>query len=410
MRKYLKFNLSFFFTSSQKLKRKDSVKFKRHLKLFIPVFLWSVCYLNAQTYQNADVPDAMTFINGSKVKSDVDWEKRKKEIKKMWYDYFIGHYPKEVPKLVSAEIITTEKRVDGSTRKRVVLTFDTPNKKSFEIEIWEPNTNGNTAKPLFLTQPKNYQIQWAEEAIKRGYIVCLYPGLDTYHNEQEYPNYQNAWKTFKDEYPHAGWSSSLGIQAWLASRTIDYLLDKKQGFNIDFSAVGIAGHSRYGKQSIYAAAFDERFTAVIARSSGSPIGTSYRFASRQTFMESVDDYPEPWAKPNLKDYLGRENELPIEGNALLASIAPRHLMIHTAYNDGSDPTFGVERNYLNAKKAYQFLGVSDHIYLSYRTGQHNPITAAHTKHMFDFFDMSFKRGTAKKEDFPEVLLHDFDFL
>lgn len=106
--------------------------------------------------------------------------------------------------------------------------------------------------------------------------------MDTHHNEQEYPNYQNAWKTFKDEYPHAGWSSSLGIQAWLASRTIDYLLDKKQGFNIDFSAVGIAGYSRYGKQSIYAAAFDERFTAVIARSSGSPIGTSYRFASRQT--------------------------------------------------------------------------------------------------------------------------------
>ena len=99
-------------------------------------------------------------------------------------------------------------------------------------------------------------------------------------------------------------------------------------------------------------------------------------------MESADDYPEPWAKSNLKDYLGHENELPIEGNALLASIAPRHLMIHTAYNDGSDPTFGVERNYLNAKKAYQFLDVSDHIYLSYRTGQHNPITATHAKHMF----------------------------
>lgn len=185
--------------------------------------------------------------------------------------------------------------------------------------------------------------------------------------------------------------------------------DLKQGYNIDNELVGIAGHSRFGKQSIYAAAFDERFKTVIARSSGSPTGCSYRFSSRQTFMESVDDFPSAWAKASLKDFLGRENELPIEGNALMAIIAPRHLMIHTAFNDGSDPTFGVERNYLNAKKAYRFLGVEDNIYLSYRTGNHNPVTEAHAKHMFDYFDMTFGRGTATKEDFPEVLLHNFDF-
>ncbi len=41
-------------------------------------------------------------------------------------------------------------------------------------------------------------------------------------------------------------------------------------------------------------------------------------------------------------------------------------MIHTAFNDGSDPTFGVERNYLNAKKAYRLLGETENICLSYR--------------------------------------------
>jgi len=117
----------------------------------------------------------------------------------------------------------------------------------------------------------------------------------------------------------------------------------------------------------------------------------------------------PWAKASLKEFLGRENELPVEGNALMATIAPRHLMIHTAYNDGSDPTFGVERNYLNAKKAFQLLDASDHICLSYRSGQHNPISEDHTKHMFTFFDMSFGRGKATRKDFPEVLHHKFDF-
>lgn len=379
------------------------------IKLLFAILLFTTLTVGAQNYKSADLPDALTFLDGSKVKTNADWEQRKKEIKNLWCEYFIGDYPKEVPNLLFARVVKTEAKEDGTTRKRVILTFDTPNKKSFEIEVWEPKGMTKTARPLFLTQPRNYQIQWAEEAVKRGYVACVYPGLDAHHDEKEYPNYQNVWKIFKEEYPDSGWSSSLGIQAWLASRTLDYLLDSKRGYNIDTATVGISGHSRYGKQSIYAAAFDERFTTVIARSSGSPTGTSYRFASRQTFMESADDFPAAWAKESLKGYLGKENELPIEGNALLATIAPRHLMIHTAFNDGSDPTFGVERNYLNAKKAYQFLGVEDHIYLSYRTGQHNPITDAHTKHMFDFFDKSFNRGDSKKEDFQEVLHHHFDF-
>jgi pimeloyl-ACP methyl ester carboxylesterase len=375
--------------------------------LILAVFLVST--LTAQTYKNADLPDAMTFLDGRKVKTKADWAERKMEIKNLWCEYFIGHYPEEVPDLLSAEVVKTVKMEDGTNRKRIMLTFDTPNKSSFEIEVWEPKEIGNTASPLFLTQPKDYQIQWAEEAVKRGYIACLYPGLDAHHTEEDYPGYENVWKVFKDEFPGAGWESSLGIQAWLAGRTLDYLLDEKQGFNIDTTAVCIAGHSRYGKQSIYAAAYDERFKTVIARSSGSPTGCSYRFSSRQTFMESVDDFPDVWAKKSLKEYLGREHELPIEGNALLATIAPRNLMIHTSYNDGSDPTFGVERNYLNAKKVYKFLGAKDNIHLSYRTGGHNPITQDHTKHMFDYFDMTFGRGNAVREDFPEVLLHHFDF-
>lgn len=378
--------------------------------LFLGILFFYFSASFAQNYQQADLPDAMTFMDGSKVETKSDWIARKKEIRNLWCDYFIGHFPNEVPELLSATLIKTEKKADGSTRKRIVLTFDTPNNSSFEIEVWEPKeTNKATTQPLLLTQPKDYQLQWAEEAVRRGYVACLYPGLDTHHNENDYPDYQNIWKAFKAEYPEAGWASSLGIQAWLASRTLDYLLDKEQGFNIDTAAVGIAGFSRYGKQSIYAAAFDERFKAVIARSSGSPTGAAYRFTSRQTFMESVADFPDPWAKASLTKFLGRENELPVEGNSLMAIIAPRHLMIHTAHNDGSDPTFAVERNYVNAKKAYRFLGAEDNIYLSYRTGNHSPITAAHTQHMFDFFDWSFNRGSSKREDFPEVRYHHFDF-
>lgn len=361
---------------------------------------------------NADLPDAMTFLNGKMVKTMDDWEARKAEIKELWCDTFIGQYPKEIPAPLSAEMVKTENCEDGSTRKRIVLTFDTPNRKSFEIEVWTPKSSHTQSRPLLLTQPRNYQREmWGEAALKRGYVVCIYPGLDAHHNEKDYPDYQNVWKHFKNEYPDATWNSSLGIQAWLASRTLDYLLDPKYGFRIDPEAVGITGFSRYGKQSVYAAAFDERFTCVVARSSGTPTACAYRFAARQSFMESVssEDCPLVWLIDRARTFHGRENELPIEGNALMACIAPRHLMIPTAYNDGSDPTFGVERSYLNAKKAWRFLGREENICLSYRKGNHSPVTDEQVKHNLDFFDLAFGRGTVRASDFPVRLIHAFDW-
>lgn len=175
----------------------------------------------------ADLPDALTFLDGNQVKTQADWEQRKREIKDLWHEYFIGHFPHTVPDLLSAEVVKIEKNEDGTIRKRNVLTFNSPNKKSFEIEVWEPKAERKITRPLFLTQPRDYQIQWAEEAAKRGYVACLYPGLDNYHDDPNYPNYQHIWKNFKEEYPEVDWTSSLGIQAWLASRTLDFLLDKK---------------------------------------------------------------------------------------------------------------------------------------------------------------------------------------
>jgi len=383
-------------------KRKVSQAFTAFVFCMLP--FWA----HAQVYQSADLPDAMIFLDGREVKTATDFQERKKGIKDLWCKYYIGYFPKEVPALLSAKINRQEKKEDGSVRKRIQLTFDTPHKKSFEIEVWIP-ANGSGLFPLLLTQPRYYQIPWAEEALKRGYVVCLYPGLDYNHEEKDYPDYQNMWRYFKAEYPDAGWNSSLAIQAWLASRTLDYLLNSEYGYHIDTTAVGIIGHSRYGKQSIYAAAFDERIKCVVARSSGTPTACPYRFASRQTFMESVVDYPDEWALPSLKNYLGRENELPIGGNDLLAIIAPRYLMIHTAYNDGGDPTFGVERSYLNAKKAYIFLNNPENIRLVYRKGNHDPITEEHVKINLDFFDWAFGRGKVDESEFQEKLLHQFDW-
>ena len=364
-------------------------------------------------YHRADLPPLMEFLDGTPVRTMDEFQRRKQEIRRLFCDYFIGSFPEDVPAILAAEILDEQKKEDGSTRRRVKLTFDTKNKASFEMWVWVPKGKGPF--PILLTQPRFYQIYWAEDALKRGYIACLYPGLDVHHQESDYPGYENVWKTFQGEYPEATWDSSLAIQGWLASRALDYLLDPKYGYNAAKGQVGIIGFSRYGKQSLYAAAFDERFTSVIARSSGSPTAVGYRFAGRQTFMESIEDFPGAWALDSLRAFHGRENELPIEGHGLFALIAPRRCMLHTAHNDGSDPTFGVERAYLEGRKAYRFLGKPENLRNMYRTGNHESapapdyVTAKHRRQNLDWFDLSFGRGTARQSDFPEVLLHQFDW-
>lgn len=372
-------------------------------------FLWCGPMSFSQDILQPDIPDALTFANGRQVLTGKDFQNRREEIKQLWCDYFTGHFPRVTPDLLSVSFVSSENRADGATRKRVLLTWDTPGKKSFEIELWIPGRPG--PYPLLLTQPRFYQIPWAEEALKRGYLVCLYPGLDAHHKEESYPGYEQVWKEFQQEYPDATWGSSLAIQAWLAGRTLDYLLRPGSEYAIDTAAVGIIGHSRYGKQSIYAAAFDDRIKAVVARSSGTPTACPYRFAGRQTFMESMsrEDCPEAWVIPRIREFVGREDALPVEGNALLALIAPRYLWLHTAYNDGSEPTFGVERTYLNTKKAYAFLGLEDRIRLIYRKGEHDPITPGHVIENIDYLDFSFGRSKVDPGRNAPPLLHHFDW-
>jgi pimeloyl-ACP methyl ester carboxylesterase len=350
----------------------------------------------------ADLPPLLEFIDGQKVKTNRQWEERKEEIRKLLMNYFTGTLPEKIPELINTEILEIQKPEDGSKRQRVRITLGTPNRRSFEIWLWLPKGSGPF--PLLLTAPRYYQIPWADLALKRGYAVCLYPGVDSHQQEAGYPGYESIWQIFNDEYPEATWTEII-TKAWLAGRALDFLLDPDSGYPLKTDQICIIGHSRYGKQSLIAAAIDERITSVVARSPGSPGSCPYRFTSRNTFAEAPEDFPDQWFLPSLRNYTGREHELPIDAHGWYALIAPRHVLIHTAYNDGCEPTFAVERAYLEGQTVYKFLGHPGNLRILYRQGGHNPITEEHRKQNIDWFDFSFGRGTASIEDFPERLLH-----
>jgi len=357
-------------------------------------------------YRNADLPPLLECLDGTRVGSREQWPRRRAEIRELMCRHFVGTFPQTVPAIVKAEVLEEKRPADGSTRRRVRLTFDTPRKVSCELWVWVPGGEGPF--PLLLTAPRYYQIGWAEMAVERGYMACLYPGVDSYHHEEGYPGYERVWLTFRAEYPKATWTD-ISTKAWLASRALDYLLDPKFGYRVAPGQVGIIGWSRYGKQSMIAAAFDGRITCVVARSPGSPASCPYRFTSRNTFMETPADFPGLWFLPTVRSYLGREHELPIDAHGWLALIAPRRLLIHVAHNDGCEPTFAVERAYRAGREVYDLLGHPESLRVLYRAGGHGPITDEQRRQNLDWLDLSFGRGRAKAADFPEEFIHRFEW-
>lgn len=362
-------------------------------------------------FPRQDLPPLLESLDGSGVKTPEDWKRRRTEISTLLQRYFVGAFPSEVPQIVAAEVVSDKTRPDGSRRRRVRITLETPQRASFEMAIWAPPGKGPF--PLLMTAPKDYQRLWAEDAVARGYAVCLFPGIDSHHKESDFPGYEKVWETFHRAYPEATWTE-ISTKGWLASRCIDYLLSKRSVVRVEPEQIAIIGFSRYGKQALIAAAFDGRINCVVARSPGSPGSSPYRLTSRNTFAEAPADFPGQWFLPSLRDYQGREHELPIDAHGWYALIAPRRCLIHTAHNDGSEPTFAAEKAYVEGRSVYRFLKAEQNLRLDYRPGGHGSvgperISAADRKRNLDWIDLSFGRSSARKKDFPEQLLHDFNW-
>ena len=365
-----------------------------------------------QAYSRAELPPLLEFLDGRKVQSLDDWEERRGEIRSLLIKYFIGSFPAETPKIAGAKVTSEKVHDDGSTRRRIRVTLATPNRVSFEMALWLPKGDGPF--PLLLTAPRFYQRYWGEDALERGYAVCLFPGVDSHHREADYPGYDSVWQTIRKEYPRATWTE-ISIKGWLASRCIDYLLGDQSVAEIGADKIAIIGFSRYGKQALIAGAFDERITCVVARSPGSPASCPYRFTSRNTYAEAPSDFPSEWFLPSLRDFTGRENELPIDAHGWYGLIAPRHCLIHTAHNDGAEPTFAVEKAYIEGRSVYRLLGAEQNLRIDYRTGGHSSgpppeqVSRVDRQRNLDWMDLAFGRGLAKRSDFPEELIHEFDW-
>jgi cephalosporin-C deacetylase-like acetyl esterase len=339
----------------------------------------------------AGLPPLLEFYDGRPVRTADQWLERKAELRRLLCEYFLGTPPRQAPKCQRTRILA-QRREGASVSRLVELTFGTTPEVSISVEILLPDGPGPF--PVLFTQTNHRR--WGLIALARGYMVCVYPGADIDDQSDK----------FLAVYPQCDWARLLR-RAWTASRALDYVLTLPE---VDRQHVAITGHSRNGKQSLIAAAMDERFTAVISSSSGVGGAVAYRFGSERAFDESVEFMTRnrttgTWFSQRLRWFVGRENKLPTDNHALLGLIAPRHCLISTAYNDGCDQSFSAEQSYLAAREVYRFLGHPEALRIAWRPGGHETCAEVIERYL-DWCDFAFGRSRA---GLPEELIHHFDW-
>lgn len=331
------------------------------------------------------LPPLLRFDNRTQVSTPEAWfDTRRSQVATLLENHILGALPSTPCPIVKAIIINQtsfRSRGSKSTATWFRLEFNAADTYvSYEIEVLAPPVVAGRHFPLFLTQPNHRE--WALLALSRGYMSVVYPGGDT---RDAAPLFQQA---FKDE------ASMMLImaRAYVVSRTLDFLLSGSELIPpINDSQVGLTGHSRNGKQSLVAAAFDSRITAVVGSSPGAPIAAPYYFSSHN--YDGEGPYARTagtWWLNSTLQYIAHPEKLPMDGHGVLGMIAPRACAVANAWTDATgEVSFADEMGMVEAAKVYELLNASNRLAMIHRPGSHHGFIDVNI--YLDFFDIHFGR-------------------
>ena len=151
----------------------------------------------------------------------------------------------------------------------------------------------------------------------------------------------------------------LKAWAWGASRCLDYFETDPA---VDAKRVGITGHSRYGKASLVAMAYDLRWDIGYISSSGEAGAKLFRhrFGEEAGNIAGDEFY---WMAGNFMKYdsLLDVKDLPVDAHELIALAAPRPVFVGTGATEGDGwvDARGMFMAEVGAGPVYRLLGKQD---------------------------------------------------
>jgi hypothetical protein len=202
---------------------------------------------------------------------------------------------------------------------------------------------------------------------------------------------------------------ALSAWAWGASKVIDRLQAEP---NVDASRVAIFGHSRYGKASLVAMAYDPRIKAGFISSSGAGGAAPYRrhWGEQVENVAAGNEYH--WMGARFLRYAAdplSAKDLPIDSNAVIALAAPRAVFVGagrpTSDGDGWVDPHGMFLAEVSAGEVWGLLGqrpidkaapaplaLSDSGPLAYRQHDQGHTPGPNWPYFLDFADRAFGKA------------------
>lgn len=250
--------------------------------------------------------------------------------------------------------VTTADYCNGKAQRYSVVARCTVNGQefSFPFSMAIPkNTNGKVPFFMFIgfTKGPTSKYQSTEAVIDKGYAILYYNYEDIATDDGKFDNGLSAIL-----YPDGKRSDTdpgkIAMWAWGAQRMMDYaetISDK-----LDLSRSAVCGHSRTGKAALLAGATDTRIQFTYSNESGCSGSAISRRKAGENITRITGTFPY-WFCKNYKYWAGREAEMPFDQHWLLASIAPRKVLVGSASKDINADPLSEQLSCLAASAAFQ---------------------------------------------------------
>lgn len=272
------------------------------------------------------------------------WAKRRGELARLIEDNWVGRIP---PAASQLRIAWTKEKMDGRSgypAEHWVGRISAPDGRSgpvIDATITFPVRNVQVPALIDYTYiwPPGFKLpgppppDTAKMVLGRGWALVEYrPQLIQADNAAQmqqgviglvrWPRERHDW-------------GALRAWAWGASKLREELAKDPR---IDGHQISLAGHSRFGKGVLVAAAFDHAFADALVSSSGAGGAKLMRrdFGEAWTNMAGTGAFH--WYTPQVMEYAGHKTvaDLPVDAHMLIALRAPRPLFISSGSADKGD--------------------------------------------------------------------------
>ncbi|MBO0881656.1 MAG: hypothetical protein J2P17_15200 [Mycobacterium sp.] len=200
----------------------------------------------------------------------------------------------------------------------------------------------------------SHSSRWqVKKVLSRGYALATayYQDLEPDTNEQRINSVRALFDSPGIAPPVNTWGA-LAVWAWGYQQAVAYLRTDPA---IDAKHIAVTGHSRLGKAADWAAATDPQIAALLSTESGKG-GQSLQRRGLGETVEHLDEAFPHWFAPAYGRWIGHDQDIPADGNLLVALMAPRPAYVASAHDDRwADP----KGEFLSARSAsvvYTLLG------------------------------------------------------